>query len=129
MSSAAHPARGRPLVFLGTLLAISIAVRLITGQVAIEQKMTSAPLLAANHSAPPTQTMAEDGPVPVESAEEPAAIAAKAAPATLVEGLEPAPLPQEHAASVNGSNAVGHEMLWMAASQAMADQSGDIGGM
>ena len=116
--------KGRPLVFLVTLLAIWAGVRLVvwsTSPAPADEPLpqlaaSSVPVVAAETSSSETAT---------------AAIQNDATPnqATLVEGLDPVPSASEHSAYVSEAVAAGHDMLWMAASQGAVSGGGASGGI
>lgn len=103
-------AKGRPLVFLAILIAIWVAVRVITWQTQFEIQGSAGPRLAA--------TLAGDRPVrPAATASGAQDEAAAVPESTLVEGLDAPPPPHSQNVFVEQPVALGHETLWMAASQ------------
>lgn len=116
--------KGRPLVFLVTLLAIWAGVRLVVWSTSPAPADEPLPQLAAS-SAPVVAAEA--------SSNEPAAPAVRldepTNQATLVEGLDPVPSASEHSAYVSEAVAAGHDMLWMAASQGAVSGDGASGGI
>ena len=119
--------KGRPLVFLVTLLAIWGGVRLVVWSIPPAPASDPLPQLAAS-TAPTINSEAR-------AAEEPAsatpAVTNGDAPAqaTLVEGLDPVPSASEHSAYVSEAVAAGHDMLWMAASQGAMSSEEASGGI
>ncbi|UOR15643.1 hypothetical protein [Qipengyuania aquimaris] len=116
--------KGRPLVFLVTLLAIWAGVRLVVWNTSPAPADEPLPQLAAA-SAPVVAAEA--------SSNEPAAPAVRldepTNQATLVEGLDPVPSASEHSAYVSEAVAAGHDMLWMAASQGAVSGEEASGGI
>lgn len=103
-------AQGRPLVFLAILMAIWVAVRVITWQTQFEILGSAGPRLVT--------TSAGDRPVRPAATASGAQDEVAAVPAsTLVEGLDAPPPPHSQNAFVEQPVALGHETLWMAASQ------------
>ena len=106
----AKSAKGRPLVFLAILMAIWVAVRVITWQTQFEIQGSAGQRIAA--------TPAGDRPVRPVATLSGAQGEVVAAPAsTLVEGLDAPPPPHSQNVFVEQPVALGHETLWMAASQ------------
>lgn len=110
MIARTRPSKGRPLIFLATVALIWVAVRAIAWQMPAPPEATAQqPKQIA--SAPARASEVET----VAAAEPDGGIVA--APATLVEGLEPLPSASEHGRFIDSSVAAGHDMLWMSASQ------------
>lgn len=120
MNRSHSQARGRPIVFLVTLAAIWIAVRFITWQAPVEAELPPQNRIAGVED---TSHPAGQAPTVQPDAADNASTSAEdirqsvATSATMVEGLDPVPLPQIQPAYVEEPVALGHEMLWMAASQ------------
>ncbi|MBY6127915.1 hypothetical protein KUW15_04225 [Qipengyuania aquimaris] len=116
--------KGRPLVFLLTLLAIWAGVRLVVWNTSPAPAGEPVPQLAASSA----QVVASQA-----SSNEPATAAIQndenLNQATLVEGLDPVPSASEHSAYVSEAVAAGHDMLWMAASQGAVSGEGASGGI
>ena len=114
--------KGRPLVFLVTLLAIWAGVRLVVWNITPVPANEPLPQLAAS-AAPVANSEA------IADATPAARIDDAPIQATLVEGLDPVPSASEHSAYVSEAVAAGHDMLWMAASQDAVSGGGASGGI
>lgn len=113
MTAQSRPARGRPLVFLASVVLIWVAARSVVWLAPEEPEAPEAP--------PMQLAVIPAGEVPLETPTKIKVVGSpKAVPPTLVEGLEAPPSAHEHGQFIDRSIAAGHDMLWMSASQETA---------
>lgn len=120
MTAQSKPAKGRPLVFLATVVLIWVAARSIVWLAPAEPEAPEAP--AMQLAVVPAGEAPLETPMRTKFADSP-----KAVPQTLVEGLEEPPSAHEHGQFIDRSIAAGHDMLWMSASHDMAEELAQTG--